>query len=102
MVLDLPDKKRPAPSVQAMERWIHDAQKQTGIAPKRLGWIVATTVVVAALQRALEGDSPLFFAMATDRSAVGGNKTPRFGSSAHHRSLYLCVNGVPAPIAFAT
>ncbi len=60
MVLDLPDKKRPAPSVQAMERWIHDAQKQTGIAPKRLGWIVATTVVVAALQRALEGDSPLF------------------------------------------
>ena len=55
-VLDLPDKKRPAPSVPAMEKWIHDAERETGVAPKRLGWVVASTVVVAALQRALADD----------------------------------------------
>ncbi|MDR2895791.1 MAG: nucleotidyl transferase AbiEii/AbiGii toxin family protein [Propionibacteriaceae bacterium] len=60
-VFDLPDKKRPVPSVQAMDRWLSDAQKQTGVGAQRLGWLVASTVVVAALQRALAADeNPLF------------------------------------------
>jgi len=60
-VFDLPDKKRPSPSVPAMERWIHDAERETGVAAKRLGWLVASTVVVAALQRALADDrQPVF------------------------------------------
>jgi hypothetical protein len=60
-VLDLPNKKRPVPSVQAMGRWLSDAQKQTGIGAQRLGWLVASTVVLAALQRTLSTDEkPLF------------------------------------------
>jgi hypothetical protein len=60
-VFDLPDKKRPVPSVQAMDRWLGDAQKQTGVGAQRLGWLVSSTVVVAALQRALaEDDLPVF------------------------------------------
>jgi hypothetical protein len=60
-ILDLPDKKRPVPSIQAMEKWIHDAEHATGVAPKRLGWLVASTVVVAALQRVLAPDhQPMF------------------------------------------
>ncbi|MDR2620826.1 MAG: hypothetical protein LBC29_06925 [Propionibacteriaceae bacterium] len=51
-ILNLPAKKRPIPSARALDKWISDAQKQTGVAAQRLGWILASTVVVAALQRA--------------------------------------------------
>ena len=60
-VFDLPDKQRPVPSVRALEKWLNDAERDTGVAPKRLGWLVASTVVVAALQRALGDDQqPVF------------------------------------------
>ncbi|MDR2565222.1 MAG: hypothetical protein LBC97_04010 [Bifidobacteriaceae bacterium] len=48
-----PDKDRPVPSAQALEKWVHDAERLTGVAPRRLGWLVASNVVVAALQRAV-------------------------------------------------
>ncbi len=60
-IIDLPVKNRPVPSVQAMNRWLSDAQQQTGVGSRRLGWLVASTVVVAALQRTLAADrKPLF------------------------------------------
>ncbi|MCL2470705.1 MAG: nucleotidyl transferase AbiEii/AbiGii toxin family protein [Propionibacteriaceae bacterium] len=60
-VFDLPDKHRPAPSVQALNRWLSDAERDTRVTAKRLGWLVASTVVVAALQRALGVDQqPVF------------------------------------------
>ncbi|MDR1442994.1 MAG: nucleotidyl transferase AbiEii/AbiGii toxin family protein [Bifidobacteriaceae bacterium] len=59
--LGLPDKDRPVPSVQALEKWVHDAERLTGVAAKRLGWLVASTVVAAALQRAVGGDAMPFF-----------------------------------------
>jgi hypothetical protein len=44
-----------------MDKWLSDAEKQTGVTAKRLGWLVASTVVVAALQRALADDQrPVF------------------------------------------
>ena len=62
MLFDLPDKKRPSPSANAMNRWLSDAEKDTTVAAKRIGWFVASTVVVAALQRALGEDAkPVFF-----------------------------------------
>jgi hypothetical protein len=62
MIFDLPDKSRPVPSANAMNRWLSDAEKDTSIAAKRIGWFVASTVVVAALQRALGDDEqPVFF-----------------------------------------
>jgi hypothetical protein len=60
-IFDLPDKKRPVPSANAMNRWLSDAERDTKVTAKRLGWLVASTVVVAALQRALDDDQqPLF------------------------------------------
>jgi hypothetical protein len=55
-VFDLPDKGRPVPGVRALDKWLSDAQRQTGVAAQRLGWLVASTVVVAALQRVLAAD----------------------------------------------
>jgi len=52
----LPDKKRPVPSVNALNRWLSDAEDGINVSTKRLGWLVASTVVVAALQRALGDD----------------------------------------------
>ncbi|MDR1511899.1 MAG: nucleotidyl transferase AbiEii/AbiGii toxin family protein, partial [Propionibacteriaceae bacterium] len=60
-VFDLPDKKRPVPSANAMNRWLSDAEKNTKVLAKRVGWLVSSTVVVAALQRALGDDQePVF------------------------------------------
>ena len=60
--LNLPDKRRPVPSVRALQVWTRDAQKATGVVAERVSWLVASTVVVAALQRTLAKDGqPLFF-----------------------------------------
>lgn len=41
--------------------WLRDAQTRTGVGEKRIGWLLASTVAVAALQRALGADEePLF------------------------------------------
>lgn len=63
MNLDLPDKQRPLPSARALDQWVRDAAKLTGERDRRLGWMVASTVVIAALQRALGADgAPLLLA----------------------------------------
>ena len=54
-IFNLPDRRRPVPSVQALNRWLSDAERDIKVTAKRLGWLVASTVVVAALQRALGG-----------------------------------------------
>jgi len=61
--LDLPDKERPEPSARAMNQWVRDAAKLTGARERRVGWMLASTVVIAALQRAVGDDgAPLWLA----------------------------------------
>lgn len=63
MPLDLPDKKRPLPSARALDQWVRDAAKLTGERDRRVGWMLASTIVVAALQRAVGKDGvPLLLA----------------------------------------
>jgi hypothetical protein len=63
MILDLPDKTRPTPSARALNGWVRDAVRLTGMRERRVGWMLASTVVIAALQRALGTDGvPLFLA----------------------------------------
>lgn len=45
--------KEPA-SKSILNAWVNQAQAQVGLDTGRLGWLVASTVVVAALQRALD------------------------------------------------
>jgi len=61
MNLGLPDKYRPIPSARALSTWVRDAVQLTGLRERRIGWMLASTVIVAALQRTLGGDGrPLF------------------------------------------
>ena len=58
---DLPPKDRRPSSAAMLNRWVQDAQKLVGGTGTRTGWILASTIVVAALQRALGPDGdPLF------------------------------------------
>ncbi|TFD49824.1 hypothetical protein E3T55_10745 [Cryobacterium frigoriphilum] len=58
---DLPDKDRRPSSAAMLNRWVQDAQKLAGGTGARTGWILASTIVVAALQRTLGPDGdPLF------------------------------------------
>jgi hypothetical protein len=57
----LPTKKRPPPSVRSLNQWLRDAEKQSGLPQQWLSWQLASTVVIAALQRAAGEDAePLF------------------------------------------
>jgi len=57
----LPGKQRPAPSVRSLNQWLRDAEEKSGLSQQWLGWQLASTVVVAALQRAIGSDeAPLF------------------------------------------
>lgn len=47
--------KEPA-SKSILNAWLSQAQPQVGLDTGRLGWLVASTVVVAALQRAVDGE----------------------------------------------
>jgi hypothetical protein len=47
---------KPPATKQAIDKWIHDAEGEVGIGARRLGWMVASGVVVAAIQRALHTD----------------------------------------------
>jgi hypothetical protein len=40
-VFDLPDKRRPVPSANAMNRWLSDAERDTKVLAKRVGWLVS-------------------------------------------------------------
>ncbi|MDR0416655.1 MAG: nucleotidyl transferase AbiEii/AbiGii toxin family protein [Propionibacteriaceae bacterium] len=58
---DLPVLDRPTLSAKLLNQWIRDAEALTGAGERRIGWLLASTVVVAALQRALGADNaPLF------------------------------------------
>jgi Nucleotidyl transferase AbiEii toxin, Type IV TA system len=58
---DLPTKGKSPGSARILNAWITQAQSRLGSAGPRLGWLVAATVVSAALQRAVDGSgSPLF------------------------------------------
>jgi Nucleotidyl transferase AbiEii toxin, Type IV TA system len=52
----LPDRGKPPTSKRHLDQWIQQAQPKTGVAVGRLGWIVASSVVIAALQRARADD----------------------------------------------
>ena len=61
MTADLPDRQRTPISARVLNTWLRDAQTQTGVGEKRIGWLLASTVAVAALQRAIGTDrQPLF------------------------------------------
>jgi len=47
--------KDPA-SKNVLNAWVNQAQPQVGLDTGRLGWLIASTVVVAALQRAIDED----------------------------------------------
>ncbi|MDR1388247.1 MAG: nucleotidyl transferase AbiEii/AbiGii toxin family protein [Propionibacteriaceae bacterium] len=60
---ELPAKNRPDPSARALDQWVRDAVRLTGEQERRVGWMLASTVVIAALQRALGDDGhPLWLA----------------------------------------
>lgn len=52
--------KEPA-SKSVLNAWVNQAQVQVGLDTGRLGWLVASTVVVAALQRAIDGEGRTLF-----------------------------------------
>jgi Nucleotidyl transferase AbiEii toxin, Type IV TA system len=52
----LPDRNKPPTSRRHLDQWVQQAQPKTGIAAGRLGWLVASSVVIAALQQARSGD----------------------------------------------
>lgn len=56
----LPDKDRVPRSARILDAWVRDAQAVVGTRGDRVGWILASTIVVASLQRAVEEDTPLF------------------------------------------
>lgn len=61
MTSELPDRQRTPISARVLNTWLRDAQIQTGVGEKRIGWLLASTVAVAAMQRALGTDQqPLF------------------------------------------
>jgi hypothetical protein len=44
-----------------LDQWVRDARDLTGGVEKRIGWMLASTIVIAALQRAIADDQqPLF------------------------------------------
>ena len=57
----LPDRGKEPNSARTLDAWIIQAQERVGVDHGRLGWLIASTVVVAALQRAVdESDVPRF------------------------------------------
>jgi len=61
MMYDLPEEERPQPSARLLDQWVRDAQDLTGGADKRIAWMLSSTVIIAALQRAIGFDGqPLF------------------------------------------
>ncbi len=50
---ELPDKTKPPASIRVFNDWVNQADQKTG-AGGRLAWLVASTVVIAALQRTVD------------------------------------------------
>ncbi|MDR1426560.1 MAG: nucleotidyl transferase AbiEii/AbiGii toxin family protein [Bifidobacteriaceae bacterium] len=58
----LPEMERPSPSARSLNQWVRDAVGLTGETERRIGWLLSSTVAIAALQRAMGADqSPLFW-----------------------------------------
>ena len=58
----LPPRDRVPGSTRHLQRWVEDAGRTIGSpAGERVGWLVASTVVVAALQRAVDADGRALF-----------------------------------------
>jgi hypothetical protein len=58
---DLDPRGKPPATARAIESWIQQAEKKVGIGAGRLGWMVASSVVISALQRSLfEDGEPRF------------------------------------------
>ncbi|NED98626.1 nucleotidyl transferase AbiEii/AbiGii toxin family protein [Phytoactinopolyspora halotolerans] len=57
----LPDRGKTPSTKRALDTWIQQAQKATDMASRRLGWIVASSIVIAALQRAHHEDGNACF-----------------------------------------
>ena len=58
----LPSKDRIPGSTRHLQRWVEDASRTIGSpAGERVGWLVASTIVVAALQRAVDADGRALF-----------------------------------------
>ncbi|MEX0834977.1 MAG: nucleotidyl transferase AbiEii/AbiGii toxin family protein, partial [Nitriliruptor sp.] len=53
---DLPPRGREPHSKRHLDAWIDQAANRAGIVSSRLGWLVASSVVIAALQRARDPD----------------------------------------------
>lgn len=56
----LPAKDRSPHSARILARWVTDAQKIVGVRGERVGWVLASTLVTAALQRVLRDEVPVF------------------------------------------
>jgi hypothetical protein len=52
----LTPRNKPPSTVRAIETWIQQAERKVGVGARRLGWMVASGVVIAALQRAVHSD----------------------------------------------
>ena len=52
----LPPRGKKPSTVRTIETWIQQAENRVGIGARRLGWMVASGLVVAAIQRKLHGD----------------------------------------------
>lgn len=57
---ELPDKNRLPKSARILNGWVRDAQRLVGSRGERVGWILASTIVTAALQRELRDGTPVF------------------------------------------
>jgi hypothetical protein len=51
---NLPDRGKEPTSTRVLDGWVNQAQQKVGMDAGRLGWLIASTVVVAALQRAVD------------------------------------------------
>lgn len=61
-----PRNKKP-PNVRAISDWIRRSAEAIDFSESRLSWIVASTVVLAALQRALHDDNEPRFLLKAQR-----------------------------------
>jgi len=59
----LPERGAKLVSARNLDAWVNQAQERTGLGVGRVGWIVASSVVVAVLQRALHHDNQPRFAL---------------------------------------
>lgn len=57
---DLPEKDRTPRSARMLDAWVRDAQTHIESRGNRVGWLLASTIVAASLQRELEAGTPVF------------------------------------------